>query len=314
VNKVSAGSETQNTITYSLKKHMPLAILALLCLFVLQNNIRNVFYELYGNGVFQPAKPQTLGIYEFSLLNIYLVFVLLILILNLKEFSYQDKWLFWTSTLLLSMSINLGSVSGMNLSPVHVLSPFLPNLDHVQRFLPYVVLIYASLVAKVVFKSFQEFQMNLTYAKYLIVFLFIIIFSFRLFSVTDTERVSIHSVRYEEFRKAIPTGASVLAIPNQIFGRDWIQQAYINRPFVNSLNTEKTTDLITQMSVSRPSELRKFMLTKNTSFLIMPCAYRTVWETSRYSNNNLDDWFNYVAMVKDEGYEQGPFNVCLYKI
>jgi hypothetical protein len=171
-----------------------------------------------------------------------------------------------------------------------------------------------ALAIKILIEFFEKFQHNLYYIKRVIVFVFIVSAFSRVFSLMNSEHVSVHSLRYEEFRKMVPIKSSILAIPNEIFGRDWLQQAYLNRPLVNSLNTKKTNDLVTQISVNRPSNLRKFMQSKNTSFLIMPCDYKLTWKAFRYSSDDFDKTFSFVAKVKDQGYEQGSFEVCLYRI
>jgi hypothetical protein len=317
IDKISDKTKEYNSLVSNFHRNNFITILIsifLLYVFALLPSIRKILDNIYGAGAFQPASPIPLNLVNISLLNSFLGLIIIFIVLNLKKFSYQDKWLFWTASLLLVFSINLGSFRGVNLSPVNVFSLFLPNLDHVQRFLPYVILIYMALAIKILIEFFEKFQLDLYHIKRVIVFVFILSTFSRIFSLLASEHVSVHSLRYEEFRKMIPIRSSILAIPSENFGRDWLQQAYLNRPLVNSLNTKETNDLVRQISVNSPSNLRKFMQSKNTSFLIMPCDYKLTWETFRNSWDDFDKNFTFVSKVKDQGYEQGSFEVCLYRI
>ena len=153
IDKISDKTKEYNSLVSNFHRNNFITILIsifLLYVFALLPSIRKIFDNIYGDGALQPASPIPLNLVNISLLNSFLGLIIIFIVLNLKKFSYQDKWLFWTASLLLVFSINLGSFRGVKLSPVNVFSLFLPNLDHVQRFLPYVILIYMDIQINVV--------------------------------------------------------------------------------------------------------------------------------------------------------------------
>jgi hypothetical protein len=270
--------------------------------------------SVYENSVFIPGK--TLGSYFFepTASNFFLVLSVIYFFFYLKRFSDADKLLYWIATSFFILATNFGSVMGQNISPANILSPILPNLDHTQRFLPYAIFIFLLLFVKIASTSLRKHMGDLTKFREFAFIISTIILSLRLIYLGGTDHVSDHSLRYEIFRNVIPKSSSFLAIPQNVQGRDWVQQAYINRPMVNSLSTITREKIIREISVSSPTELRRYMQSKNTKFLVMPCNYKVIWETSRYAYHNFEKEFKLESLVIDRGYENGPFEVCLYRI
>ena len=102
--------------------------------------------------------------------------------------------------------------------------------------------------------------------------------------------------------------------PQTISGRDWIQQAYINRPIVNSLVSTSKKNEINRIMALTPLAIRQYMQNKGTQFLTMPCKNKILWKNTKYGYLDFDKEFTLEAVVTDRGYENGPFEVCLFKL
>ena len=289
--------------------------LSFLALYILSFKQVQYFIEsLYDDSIFEPGKTQGLFILDINLLNIYLVFSAVFFFFILKKLTHADKWLFWVALSFLILSTNIGSFRGHNISPAKILSPLLVGLDHTQRFIPYSVLIFSVLylkrLSKISIKRFQSIRIRQTYF-YIIVVSFLIL---RLIYLGGTEHVSDHSLRYEKFRSVIPTNTAILMFPQTISGRDWIQQAYINRPIINSLVSTSKKNEINRISALTPVEIRQYMQNKGTQFLTIPCKDKILWKNTKYGYLDFDKEFTLESVVTDRGYENGPFKVCLFKL
>jgi hypothetical protein len=289
--------------------------LSFLALYILSFKQVQYFIEsLYDDSIFEPGKTQGLFLLDINLLNIYLVFSAVYFFFILKKLTHADKWLFWVALSFLILSTNIGSFRGHNISPAKILSPLLVGLDHTQRFIPYSVFIFSILylkcLSKILIKRFQSIRIRQTYF-YILVVPFLIL---RLMYLGGTEHVSDHSLRYEKFRSVIPTNTAILMFPQTISGRDWIQQAYINRPIINSLVSTSKKNEINRISALTPVEIRQYMQNKGTQFLTMPCKNKILWKNTKYGYLNFDKEFKLESVVTDRGYENGPFKVCLFKL
>jgi hypothetical protein len=101
--------------------------------------------------------------------------------------------------------------------------------------------------------------------------------------------------------------------PQTISGRDWIQQAYINRPIINSLVSTSKKNEINRISASTPITIRQYMQSNGAQFLAMPCKNKIIWKNERSGYLDFDKEFTLESVVTDRGYENGPFKVCLFK-
>jgi hypothetical protein len=288
--------------------------LSFLALYILSlDQVQYFIVSLYDDSIFKPGKTQGLFLFDINLLNIFLVFSAIYFFFILKKLTHADKWLFWVALSFLTLSINIGTFRGNNISPAKILSPLLVGLDHTQRFIPYSVFIFSILylkrLSKTSIKRFQPIRIRQTYCYTLVVSCLIL----RLLYLGGTEHVSDHSLRYEKFRSVIPTNTAILMFPQTISGRDWIQQAYINRPIINSLVSTSKKNEINRISASTPITIRQYMQSNGAQFLAMPCKNKIIWKNERSGYLDFDKEFTLESVVTDRGYENGPFKVCLFK-
>jgi hypothetical protein len=269
--------------------------------------------SIYEGSVFEPGRVQGLFLFDISILNVFLLSSAVYFFFILKKLTDADKWLFWVAVSFLVLFLNIGTFKGHNISPAKILSPLLVNLDHTQRFIPYSVLIffilYLKLLSKISIKPFHLIRVRQSYFYTIILSVYIL----RLLYLGGTEHISDHSLRYEKFRNAVPTNMAILMIPQTILDRDWIQQAYINRPIVNSLVSTLKYNEINRISTSTPITIRQYMQSNGAQFLAMPCKNKIIWKNERSGYLDFDKEFTLESVVTDRGYENGPFKVCLFK-
>ena len=310
LNKIVSYLNFKNEIYY---KVLWCAVGFLLLLILSTNQVLYFIESIYEGSVFEPGRVQGLFLLDLSLLNVFLVSSAVYFFFILKKLTDADKWLFWVAASFLALSINIGTFKGHNISPAKILSPLLVNLDHTQRFIPYSVIIYFILYLKLLSKiSIKRFHLIRFRQSYFYT-IFLSVYILRLLYLGGTEHVSDHSLRYEKFRNAVPTDMAILMIPQTVLDRDWIQQAYINRPIVNSLVSSLKNNEIDRISVSAPITIRQYMQSNGTQFLAMPCKNKIIWKNDKSGYLDFDKEFSLESVVTDRGYENGPFKVCLFK-
>lgn len=271
---------------------------------------------LYGSLV-SPAISLGFQPFELNGLNVFIFVTFLLLVVYRSKVATSDVFLIWIAGIFLMFSVNsvnLPSIS-QSFAPTYVFRYVLPGFDHNQRILPVAVLCLGGLCLKI-FLSNNFVKSKVFSSRKALIICFVTFAGTRLIFLSLTSHVGVHSETYEVFRNQIPLESGFIALPLSIEGRTWIQQAYLDRPMVNSIRNEILDQEIQEVSRLGSSAFKRFMNSKNVEFLVKPCDYNlnvgttiSPWK----SDSEFERNFELISKTIDEGYELGRIEMCLYR-